>query len=594
VSTFITEQKRTHRCGELRASDIGTDVVLMGWVHSRRDHGGCVFVDLRDLTGLTQIKFDPSVSVESHQVAERLRSEWVIAVAGQVISRGDNVNAKLPTGEIEVEVSQAVVFSESDTPRFQIRDGIETNEDLRLQYRFLDLRRPEMQKRIVLRSRVTQVARNALTDLGFLELETPILTRSTPEGARDYLVPSRVNPGTFYALPQSPQLFKQLYMVSGYDRYYQICRCFRDEDLRADRQPEFTQIDIEMSFVSVDDVIEMAETITQRIFKEVLDVDVALPIQRITYDESMRRFGVDAPDLRFGMELVELTDLFAESGFKAFAGVVASGGVVKAMNVKGGATLSRKQLDDVTQVAKTYGAKGLAWIKKNEGGWQGPIVKFLSETEQAGITESLDFEVGDVVMFVADKPSVANAAMGNLRTHLAHRQGLISERTFRFVWVTDFPAFDYDDEGKRWNAIHHPFTAPRPDDVPLLDSDPGRVYADAYDLVLNGNEIAGGSIRIHDRAVQSKVFELLGIGASEAQAKFGFLLEALKYGAPPHGGIAFGFDRMVMWIAGAESIRDVIAFPKTQRANCLMTEAPAVVDDAQLRELGIQVVGELL
>ena len=588
MAEFISKLKRTHSCGELRESDIGAEVVLMGWVASHRNLGGAVFVDLRDRHGITQVKFDPDINGEAHEKADTLRSEWVIGVRGEVISRGENVNKNMPTGAVEISALEIQIFNSADTPRFPIRDGIDTNEDLRLEYRFLDLRRPELQQRIVARSAITKSVRGAMADLGFLELETPILTRSTPEGARDYLVPSRVAPGRFFALPQSPQLFKQLYMIAGYDRYYQICRCFRDEDLRADRQPEFTQIDVEMAFVDMDDVLGVAETITQRVFQETLGVEVQTPIERITYDEALDRFGVDNPDMRYGLELSDVSSVFAASDFRAFADVVAKGGLVKAMNVKEGAKLSRKQLDGFTSFVGNYGAKGLAWIKINPDGWQGSISKFISDGTRAELTEKLGLEAGDLMLLVGDKISVANAALGNLRKHVAQVMELVPENAFRFVWITDFPLFEYDEARERFGACHHPFTSPRLEDVSILESDTAKVMAQAYDLVLNGNEIAGGSIRIHDNQLQQRIFELLGIGPEEAEAKFGFLLKALRYGAPPHGGLAFGFDRLVMLLTGSESIRDVIAFPKTTRAACVMTDAPSPVDAKQLEELGIR------
>jgi aspartyl-tRNA synthetase len=592
MAEFITEQKRTHNCGELRASDIGSEVVLMGWVASHRDHGGAVFVDLRDRHGITQVKFDPVASGDAHAIGETLRSEWVIGVRGTVIGRGENANTRMATGEIEVEVAAVEVFNTSDTPRFEIREGIDTNEDLRLQYRYLDLRRPDLQRRIIARSQITRLVRESLSSDGFLELETPILTRSTPEGARDYLVPSRVNPGHFFALPQSPQLFKQLYMVAGYERYYQICRCFRDEDLRADRQPEFTQIDIEMSFVSADDVMATAERLAKRVVEGFLGKAVETPIRRMSWQESMDRYGVDNPDLRFAMELHDVSAVFAKTEFTAFRGVLDKGGIVKAMNVKGGASLSRKQLDELGQFVGNYGAKGLAWIKIAEDGWHGPVAKFLDEAAHASLNEALGFEVGDVAMFVADTFETANAALGNLRKHLGKRLGLIDPSALEFIWITDFPCFEHVPDEGRWVARHHPFTSPRWDHLPQLESNPGDVLAMAYDLVLNGNEIAGGSIRIHNRAVQERVFSLLGIGPEEAQEKFGFLLEALRYGAPPHGGLAFGLDRLVLLLTGGESLRDVIAFPKTQRAGCLMTDAPSAVDAKQLAELGIRTIAD--
>ena len=590
MAEFISKLKRTHNCGELRESDIGSEVVLMGWVNSHRNLGGAVFVDLRDRHGITQVKFDPDLNLDAHTLAFTLRSEWVIAVRGQVISRGENVNDTMPTGAVEISAEELQVFNRAETPRFPIRDGIDTNEDLRLEYRFLDLRRPELQRRIVLRSAVTDSVRKAMSDFGFLELETPILTRSTPEGARDYLVPSRIAPGQFYALPQSPQLFKQLYMIAGYDRYYQICRCFRDEDLRADRQPEFTQIDVEMAFVEMDDVLGVAEELTKRVFKDILDVDVVTPIQRITYDEAMDRFGVDNPDMRYGLELSDVSSVFTGSDFRAFADVVAGGGLIKAMNVKQGATLSRKQLDGFSSFVGTYGAKGVAWIKVSPDGWQGSIAKFIGEPERETLTQKLALEPGDLMLLVGDKPSTANAALGNLRKHVAQVMELVPENAFRFVWITDFPLFEYDEKEQRYGACHHPFTSPKPEDEPILETDTANVKATAYDLVLNGNEIAGGSIRIHDNELQQRIFNLLGIGPEEAEAKFGFLLKALQYGAPPHGGLAFGFDRLVMILTGSNSIRDIIAYPKTTRAACLMTDSPSPVDSKQLAELGIRTI----
>jgi aspartyl-tRNA synthetase len=494
----------------------------------------------------------------------------------------------MKTGEIEIEVTELLILNRSETPPFMIDEYTEVAENIRLKYRYLDLRRPALQRNLMMRHLVARTVRTYLDSQGFLEVETPVLTKSTPEGARDYLVPSRVNPGNFYALPQSPQLFKQLLMVSGFDRYFQIVKCFRDEDLRADRQPEFTQIDCEMSFVKSDDVIGTMEGLIAAIFKEAIGLEVQLPMERLTYAEALRRFGVDNPDLRFDLELVDLTALMTDSQFKVFAEVAASGGLVKAINVKGGADFSRKDLDGFGDFVKIYGAKGLAWVKVTQEGWQSPIAKFFSAEELSGLNQKLSAEVGDLLLFVADTAAITNEALGRLRGHLGQRLGLASKDAYRFVWVTDFPLLEWDAEAKRHVAVHHPFTSPLEEDIPLLDSDPGKARAQAYDLVLNGSEVGGGSVRIHDQAVQSRLFELLGIGQEEAQLKFGFLLDALSYGAPPHGGIAFGLDRLMMILTAADSIRDVIAFPKTQKATCMLSDAPNAVDEKQLQELGIR------
>ncbi|BCR04594.1 aspartate--tRNA(Asp/Asn) ligase [Desulfuromonas versatilis] len=589
MNDILGDWKRSQYCGQLTAAEIGKEVCLMGWVQRRRDHGGLIFIDLRDREGIVQLALDPDRDPEAHKKADTVRSEFVLAVKGKVSPRpAGTVNPKMKTGEVEVEVSELRILNTAKTPPFMLDEYTEVAENLRLKYRYLDLRRPAIQNNLMLRHRVTRTVRRYLDGQGFLEIETPVLTKSTPEGARDYLVPSRVNPGTFYALPQSPQLFKQLLMVSGFDRYCQIVKCFRDEDLRADRQPEFTQIDCEMSFVDREDVIGIMQGMIAAVFKETLGIDVSLPMPRMTYAEAMARFGVDNPDLRFDLELVELSNLVKESGFKVFADVVKDGGIVKALNAKGCGSFSRKEIDDLTEFVKIYGAKGLAYVKVTEAGWQSPIAKFFNDKELEAMNRALKAEVGDLLLFVADSYRVANESLGRLRVNLGHKLGLAKKDEFRFVWITEFPLLEWDGEARRHVAVHHPFTAPLDEDVPLLDGDPGKVRAKAYDLVLNGSEIGGGSIRIHDQAVQSKMFDLLGIGAEEAREKFGFLLDALEFGAPPHGGIAFGLDRLVMILTGSDSIRDVIAFPKTQKATCLMSEAPGGVDEKQLRELSIR------
>ncbi len=586
----LGNMRRTHTCRQLGVKNVGEEVVLAGWAQRRRDHGGVIFVDLRDREGITQVVFNPEMDEQVHLKAHEIRSEYVLCVRGRVEKRPEGMtNPNLLTGDIEVLVTELRILNFAKTPPFLIEDDVDVSESIRLKYRYLDLRRPLIQQNIIRRHKASVSVRNFLVQNGFLEIETPVLTRSTPEGARDYLVPSRVNPGHFYALPQSPQLFKQLLMISGFDRYYQIVRCFRDEDLRADRQPEFTQIDMEMSFVGEEDVMAIAEGLMASLFRDVMDMRIQIPFPRLDYDDAMNRYGLDKPDVRFGLELQDVSDIVAGSGFKVFADAVKRGGMVKALNAKGCMEFSRKEIDDLTALAAVYLAKGLAWIKVREDGWQSPIVKFFSEAEKQALASRLDMQVGDLVFFVADKAKIVNEALGHLRNHLGKRLNLIDDSKFAFVWVTRFPMLEYDETEKRYQAMHHPFTSPLEEDYDRLQDAPLAVKSRAYDLVLNGSEIGGGSIRIHQKELQEKVFEALGMSRESYEEKFGFLLSALESGAPPHGGIAFGFDRLVMMLCGQSSIRDIIAFPKTQKAACLMTNAPSEPSKAQLDELGIRV-----
>ena len=584
--------KRTCRCAELSEQNIGDTVTVMGWVQKQRNKGGIIFVDLTDRSGILQLIFEESeIGSEGFAKAEKLRSEFVVAVTGEVTARSGAVNDKLATGKIEVRAKAIRVLSESETPPFPIEADSKTKEDIRLKYRYLDLRRPDLQRNLIMRSRVATLIRQFLADEGFLEIETPMLTKSTPEGARDYLVPSRVHPGNFYALPQSPQLFKQLLMCSGYDRYFQIARCFRDEDLRADRQPEFTQVDMELSFVDEDDVMDVNERLLQKIFKEVLDVDVELPIQRMTWQEAMDRFGSDKPDLRFGMELHDVSEVVKGCGFGVFTGALENGGSVRGINAKGQGAMPRKKIDALVKFAKDFGAKGLAYLCINEDGtYKSSFAKFMTEEELDALVKAMDGEAGDLLLFAADKNKIVWDVLGNLRLEIARNLDLLDKNVYKFLWVTEFPEFEYSEEQGRYVAMHHPFTMPMEEDIPLLKTNPEKVRARAYDIVLNGTELGGGSIRIHQDDVQETMFEALGFTKEKANEQFGFLINAFKYGVPPHAGLAYGLDRLIMLMAKQDSIRDVIAFPKVKDASCLMTDAPNAVDDKQLQELCLDVV----
>ena len=585
MSTLL---KRTHMCGTLTIETEGTEVVLNGWVAKQRNLGGLIFVDLRDKTGIVQVIFDDTIPEELFALADSLRSEYVVGVKGVVRERSSK-NPNLTTGDIEVLASDLVVYSEADTPPIYIKDDDNVDDNLRLKYRYLDLRKLKMQRNLAFRHKVTKIARDYFDECGFTEVETPMLIKSTPEGARDYIVPSRVYPGSFYALPQSPQLFKQLLMVGGLDRYMQIVKCFRDEDLRADRQPEFTQIDLEMSFVDMDDIISIQEGFLKRLFMELLEVDIPVPFPRLTWEEAMERYGSDKPDTRFGFELKKLNEKVADCGFRVFTDALASGGDVRGICIDGGSDkFSRKDIDKLTEAAKSYGVKGLVWIRVNDGEFSSSVNKFFSQEQLADIASVFDAKTGDLILIAADKPKVVFDSLGFLRREIARKMGLLSDFKYNLLWVVDFPLFEKDDETGELKAMHHPFTSPKADQIELLDTAPEKVKADAYDIVLNGVELGGGSIRIHDRKLQAKMFEVLGLTKEECEEKFGFLIEAFKYVAPPHGGLAYGLDRLVMLLLAEPSIREVMAFPKNQNAQCLVSEAPAPVDDAQLEELGIK------
>jgi aspartyl-tRNA synthetase len=587
---LLGDLKRTDYCGDLRKKDVGREVTLLGWVQRRRDLGGLIFVELRDRQGIVQVVFNPEENSGTHEKAQSLRNEYVVGVQGTVVLRPEGTaNLKLNTGEIEITTKELKILNASRTPPFLIEGEEDVAENTRLKYRYLDLRRPAIQQNLILRHQVAKEVRNYFDRLGFLEIETPMLTKSTPEGARDYLVPSRLNPGHFYALPQSPQLFKQILMISGFDRYFQIVRCFRDEDLRSDRQPEFTQIDVEMSFVTVQDIQSTMEGLMTHVFKEILGITLELPFPILTYDEAMNRYGVDKPDIRFGMELRDVTEALRGSSFQVFRDAAEEKGIIKAINVKGGSSFSRKEIEDLTHFVYAYGAKGLISAKISKTGWQSSIQKFITEEERKWIGEKMGAEEGDLLLFIAGPIKVVNQTLANLRLHLGEKLGLIPKDQYQFVWILDFPLLEFDETEGRFVAVHHPFTAPKDEDIPKLKDHPEFVKAKAYDLVLNGSEVGGGSIRNHLREIQSLLFEKLGMGEEEARERFGFLLEALEYGTPPHGGIAFGFDRLIMILSHSESIRDVIAFPKTQRGTCLMTDAPSRVDSKQLDELWIKV-----